>query len=617
MTPSRITRAGLLAALLWPGLAAAAGLNDTGITQCANATQNNLTCPQAGFPSQDAETGRDAQQTAGTLTKVGGGSAGFDFTKLDSGGHPLPASATTWDCVRDNVTGLIWEVKTDNSGIISPYPPPGLRDKDSTYTWYNSDSATNGGNAGSLGSDTCSGTLPNNQCNTQAYVAAVNALSPALCGYTDWRLPTVEELNNIVDHSRPGPAIDMTYFPGTVSGYFWSASPSVSDAGRAWSVGFWSGYVGTGSKGDSDAVRLVRGGPPYTPETTPTSDFILDDVNGTAYHKTTGLTWKRCAEGQSWDSVNKTCTGTAAGGYTWSAALSLASGGWRLPNINELHSIVERRNSNPAINATVFPNISSDDFLLFWSTSLLPSSGSLVWIISFISGSNGDVHAGHSSSFAVRLVRGGQYSLLSVSKDGGGSGTVASNLPGIECGEFCQGSFANELLAAGQIILTATPDAGSTFGGWTDCPSASGNQCTIALSTATDTHVTATFNLTTPTPCTLDVDGNNTAAALEDGLLTIRYEFGFRGATLITGAVAAGCTRCTAAAIETYLAQCEVAKTTDIDGNNAVAALEDGLLTIRYEFGFRGATLTTGAVGASCTRCTAAAIESYLGSLTP
>ena len=211
MTRLWIACAGLLAALLLPGLTLAA-LNDTGITQCANATQNNLPCPQTGFPSQDAETGRDAQQTAGTLTKVGGGSAGFDFTKLDRGGNPLPASAPAWDCVRDNVTGLIWEIKTDDNG---------LRDKDWDYTWYNSDPVTNGGNAGSLGSNTCGGTLPSNQCNTQAYTAAVNALSPALCGYTDWRMPTVEELHNIVDHSRQNPAIDVAYFPRTVSNYFY------------------------------------------------------------------------------------------------------------------------------------------------------------------------------------------------------------------------------------------------------------------------------------------------------------------------------------------------------------------------------------------------------------
>ena len=114
---------------------------------------------------------------------------------------------------------------------------------------------------------------------------------------------------------------------------------------------------------------------PAVPATTPTSDFNLDDVNGTAYHHKTGLTWKRCAEGQSWNSVNKACTGTATG-YTWSEALSLASGGWRLPNIKELRSIVERRNWGPAINTTVFPNTVGNDF---WSSSPYAPGADFAW----------------------------------------------------------------------------------------------------------------------------------------------------------------------------------------------------------------------------------------------
>jgi hypothetical protein len=51
-----------------------------------------------------------------------------------------------------------------------------------------------------------------------------------------------------------------------------------------------------------------------------------------------------------------------------------------------------------------------------------------------------------------------------------------------------------------------------------------------------------------------DVDGNGTVDPLTDGLLALRYEFGFRGATLIAGAVGPGCTRCTAPQIEAYLA---------------------------------------------------------------
>ncbi len=70
-------------------------LNDTGITICGNDGTNNSVCPVAGYPGQDAEYGRDAQALAGTLQKVGGGHAGFDFTKLDSEGNPLALSNDT------------------------------------------------------------------------------------------------------------------------------------------------------------------------------------------------------------------------------------------------------------------------------------------------------------------------------------------------------------------------------------------------------------------------------------------------------------------------------------------------------------------------------------------
>ena len=242
--------AGLLAALLLPGWAAAAGLNDTGITQCADDSSNNVPCNNPSFPRQDAETGRDAQSGLG---KAGAGPAGtgFDFTKLDSTGQPLADNAPSWDCVRDNVTGLIWEVKTDNT-------TPDLRDKDWTYTWYNNLSP-NGGNAGSTGSNTCGGFL-SGQCNTQAYAAAVNALTPKLCGFSGWRMPTREELRTIVDYSRFNPAIAIDYFPQTVSYWYWSASPYAPYAGYARYVNFSYGYDSAYYKGDAYAVRLVRGG---------------------------------------------------------------------------------------------------------------------------------------------------------------------------------------------------------------------------------------------------------------------------------------------------------------------------------------------------------------------
>lgn len=53
----------------------------------------------------------------------------------------------------------------------------------------------------------------------------------------------------------------------------------------------------------------------------------------------------------------------------------------------------------------------------------------------------------------------------------------------------------------------------------------------------------------------------------------------------------------------------------DVDGNFVVDALTDTILALRYVFGFRGNTLITGAVGPNCTRCDAPSIEAYLSDL--
>ena len=116
-------------------------------------------------------------------------------------------------------------------------------------------------------------------------------------------------------------------------------------------------------------------------------------------------------------------------------------------------------------------------------------------------------------------------------------------------------------------------------------------------------------------PITLDVDGDGIVNPLTDGILLLRFLFGFSGLTLTGGAVAPGCLRCDAAGIEPYLVS--LGLVIDIDGNTMSDPLTDGILALRYLFGFTGAVLVEGVVDlGDCTRCDSPAIEGYLQTLT-
>jgi len=204
-------------------------LNDTGIATCANGASNGLACPQTGFAGQDAETGRDASERV-----VGQGSyktSGFVMTVL-------PGST----CVQDSVTGLVWEGKTGN----------GLHAPDNTFTWLMRNGA-NGGAVGTANGGVCSGS----NCDTESFVAAVNA--ERWCGFSDWRLPTADELSGIVDAGASAAPTVRSQFAGQAAAPYWSASPKAGDSAGAWMVDFNSGVVGAAAKLNAQRVRLVRG----------------------------------------------------------------------------------------------------------------------------------------------------------------------------------------------------------------------------------------------------------------------------------------------------------------------------------------------------------------------
>ncbi len=261
------------------GTAHAAGLPDTGQTTCYNgsamvACDESNTGDGATYPGQDARFGRDAAATAGQLTKIGGGAAGFDYTKVCNSGElagqgscpadpALGDDTNEWACTKDNITGMIWEVKVNNDAH--------LRHKSWGYSWYSDGTRTDGtagamnaSNAGSENRGNClnkyhvSTNPTGNRCDTAGYVEAIN--SSGLCGATNWRLPSRRELHTLVYLGGTSPTIDSSYFPNTQTSLFWSASSYVSNPTDAWIVDFPYGFDYANDKTSDGYVRLVRGG---------------------------------------------------------------------------------------------------------------------------------------------------------------------------------------------------------------------------------------------------------------------------------------------------------------------------------------------------------------------
>jgi uncharacterized protein (TIGR02145 family) len=304
------------------------------------------------------------------------------YTKLASGGVELPDTDTSsdgWIMVKDNITGLIWEIKTDDGSI---------HDKDNTSMWCDSNSTTNGGDSG-----TC------DEIDTETFIDTLN--NSSFGGFSDWRMPTIEELLTIVNYDKYDPAINTTFFPNTQSDIndpnvcYWSSTTYADSTGNAWYVHFSTGYENHNRKVNMYYVRAVRAGQSES------LDHLVDNGDGTVTDTSTGLMWQQDTQGaMTWEEA-----------ITYCESLSFASyDDWRLPDINELFSLVDYSKFDPAIDTTFFPNTQSYEESYYWSSTTYTDFTDEVWCMETYGG--GRWPNPKSYTYYVLAVRAGQSGSL-------------------------------------------------------------------------------------------------------------------------------------------------------------------------------------------------------------
>ncbi len=241
-------------------------------------------------------------------------------------------------------------------------------------------------------------------------LATANKLAAGSAGLNDgssagdWRLPNVLEMESLsfLDNDT-GPAIppDNPFTNLQAANYWTSSSVAVAPA-LGWFVALAVAPHVFDLKMNAMRVWPVRGGGnPRLPRTGQTGCFdtwgrpvpcegtgqdgairsgvpfpeprFIDNANGTVSDKLTGLVWLKNANRfgtRSWEQALKDCNNLGGGGHELTDGS--AAGDWRLPNLNELRSLIDFGKFAPSLSAGhPFNNVRTS---LYWSSTTIASA---------------------------------------------------------------------------------------------------------------------------------------------------------------------------------------------------------------------------------------------------
>jgi len=397
------------------------------------------------------------------------------YTKLDAWGNELADDAERWFMVRDDVTGLIWEVKSDDGSI---------HDHDNTYVWCDPEAENKG---------ECPTEPGEHAPHTREFIVTLNNSHFGGADGGDparsWRIPTIQELTTLIHADQPEsaatlathPSIDVAYFPhARPYEEYWSATSDSDNGEQAW---YLSATLGNTyhdkAKSERLHVRAVMGVPPQAP-----SGFT-DNGDQTVTDNVTGLMWQRNTQDADLDQ-NGTTTWREALAYCESLQLA-GHTDWRLPNRMELLSLVEHSQS-PALGIQD-DNLAGILFPHYWTSTTNIWHPWRAWLVDF---TDGKLQSQAKSTYngQVRAVRGRQKVNLTLRLAGRGAGHVVSRPAGIDCPDDC--SEIGTYHAGDKVILTAVAHGNDRFIGWSggNC-SGVAPSCTVSMNRSLE--VTATF----------------------------------------------------------------------------------------------------------------------------